>query len=282
MLGALARLVKIEHSVFALPFAYIGLFVAARGWPGWRPFVLLTVAMVAMRSFAMAVNRLADVRYDRINPRTQRRELVTGEVTPRQAWVFTAVCAVVFVAACSGLNGLCLALAPVALVWGAFYSVTKRFSWLCHFVLGSVLGLAPVAGWLAVKPEFALPAILFACGVTCWVGGFDILYACQDVEFDKANGLHSMPARFGVGTALSLAAFAHADAAAFYLLAGYAAGLSWIYYLAWAVCAVTLLVEHRLLSENDLSRINVSFFTLNGVIAVLLGLGTLLAVFFGG
>jgi 4-hydroxybenzoate polyprenyltransferase len=281
MIGALARLVKIEHSVFALPFAYIGLFVAARGWPGWRAFVLLTVAMVAMRSFAMAVNRLADLRYDRVNPRTQMRELVTGEVSLRAAWVFTAVCAVVFVGACAGLNALCLALSPVALAWGAFYSLTKRFTWLCHFALGSVLGLAPVAGWLAVKPEFALPAILFGCGVTCWTAGFDILYACQDMEFDTRHKLWSMPARFGVGTALRLAAFSHVDAAVFFLLAGYAAGLSWIYYAFWLVCSAVLLVEHRLIGENDLSRINVAFFTLNGVIAVLLGIGALLAVFVG-
>ncbi|MGE4538704.1 MAG: 4-hydroxybenzoate octaprenyltransferase [Desulfovibrio sp.] len=279
MLSALARLVKVEHSVFALPFAYIGLFVAAGGWPGWRAFVLLTVAMVAMRSFAMAVNRLADVRYDRVNPRTNRRELVTGEVTLRQAWIFTAGCAVVFVGACAGLNALCLALAPVALVWGAFYSVTKRFTWLCHFVLGSVLGLAPVAGWLAVRPEFSLAPILFGLGVTCWTAGFDVLYACQDVDFDREQGLWAMPARFGVGTSLRLAAFSHVDAALFFLLAGYAAGLSWIYYVFWAVCSLVLLIEHRLLSEDDLSRINVAFFTLNGIIAVLLGAGTLLAVF---
>ena len=279
MVGALARLVKIEHSVFALPFAYIGLFVAAGGWPGWRAFVFLTVAMVAMRSYAMAVNRLADVRYDRINPRTMGRELVTGEVSLRAAWVFTAGSAIVFVAGCAGLNSLCLALSPVVLLWGAFYSLTKRFTWLCHFVLGSVLGLAPVAGWLAVTPEFALPAILFGCGVTCWVAGFDVLYACQDVDFDRSQGLHSIPSHFGLGTALALAAFAHVDAAVFYLLAGWAAGLSWVYYVFWGVCSAVLLVEHRLLSKDDLSRINMAFFTLNGIVAALLGLGTLLAVF---
>ena len=279
MVGALARLVKIEHSVFALPFAYIGLFVAAGGWPGWRAFALLTVAMVAMRSYAMAVNRLADVRYDRINPRTMGRELVTGEVSVRTAWAFTAGSAVVFVAACAGLNALCLVLSPAVLVWGAFYSLTKRFTWLCHFVLGSVLGLAPVAGWLAVRPEFALPAILFGCGVTCWVAGFDVLYACQDVDFDRSQGLNSIPSRFGVGTALALAAFAHVDAAVFYLLAGWAAGLSWVYYVFWGVCSAVLLAEHRLLSKDDLSRINVAFFTLNGIVAALLGAGTLLAVF---
>jgi 4-hydroxybenzoate polyprenyltransferase len=281
MIGALARLVKIEHSVFALPFAYIGLFVAARGWPGWRAFLLLTVAMVAMRSFAMAINRLADLPYDRVNPRTAGRELVTGEVGPGQAWLFAAGCAVVFVGACWGLNRLCLMLAPVALVWGAFYSLTKRFTWLCHFVLGSVLGLAPVAGSLAVDPTFTLPAILFGCGVTCWVAGFDVLYACQDVDFDRSRGLWSMPVRFGVGGALALAAFAHVDAAVFFLLAGYAAGLSLVYYLGWAVCAAVLLVEHRLIAADDLSRLNVAFFTLNGVIAALLGVAAVVAVLTG-
>lgn len=279
MVGALARLVKIEHSVFALPFAYIGLFVAAGGWPGWRVFLLLTVAMVAMRSFAMAVNRLADLRFDRINPRTSGRELVTGEVSVRLAWGFTVGCAAVFVAACAGLNALCLMLAPVALVWGALYSLTKRFTWLCHFVLGSVLGLAPVAGWLAVKAEFGLPAILFGCGVTFWTAGFDVLYASQDVDFDRAHGLKSMPVRFGVGAALSLAAFCHANAALFYLLAGYASGLSVVYYVSWAVCSAVLLVEHRLISENDLSRVNMAFFTLNGIVAALLGVGAIASVF---
>jgi 4-hydroxybenzoate polyprenyltransferase len=279
--GALARLVKIEHSVFALPFAYIGLFVAAKGWPGFRAFLLLTLAMVAMRSYAMAVNRLADLRYDRKNPRTSQRELVTGEVGVGQAWAFTVVCAVVFVVACWGLNSLCLMLSPIALVWGALYSLTKRFTWLCHFVLGSVLGLAPVAGWLAVDPTFTVPAILFGCGVTCWVAGFDVLYACQDVDFDREQKLWSMPARFGVGASLALAAFSHVDAALFFLLAGYAAGLSWVYYTCWGVCSVVLLVEHRLISEDDLSRINVAFFTLNGIIAALLGAGTLVAVFLG-
>jgi len=280
MLRALARLVKIEHSVFALPFAYIGLFVAAGGWPGWRAFLLLSLAMVAMRSFAMAVNRLADLRYDRANPRTAGRELVTGEVTSLQAWVFTAGCAVVFVVACWGLNRLCLVLAPVVLVWGAFYSLTKRFTWLCHFVLGSVLGLAPVAGWLAVDPRFTLPAILFGCGVTFWTAGFDVLYACQDVDFDRAQGLSSMPVRFGLGPSLYLSAFSHADAALFFLLAGYAAGLAPIYYLGWAISAGVLLIEHRLIAADDLSRINVAFFMLNGLVAALLGLAAIAAVFF--
>ncbi len=275
-----AGFVKIEHSVFALPFAYMGLFLAKRGWPGLQAFALLTVAMVAVRSFAMGVNRLADVRYDRMNPRTQMRELVSGALGLREAALFVAGCAVVFVLACWGLNRLCLVLSPVVLVWAGLYSFTKRFTWLCHVFLGSVLGLAPVAGWLAVTPEFSLATVLLGLGVTFWVAGFDVLYACQDAAFDKQMGLRSMPVRFGVGTALSLAGLMHANAVVFFALAGWAAGLGGYYYTFLGLTAFLLTVEHQLIAEDDLSRINVAFFTLNGVIAASLFLGVLADLLF--
>ncbi len=277
--GRYARLVKIEHSVFALPFAYVGLFLAAGGWPGLGKFLLLTLAMVAVRSYSMAVNRLADLPFDRENPRTQGRELVTGEVGVPGAVIFTVGCAGVFVAACAGLNTLCLALSPVVLVWAALYSLSKRFTWMCHFMLGSVLGLAPVAGWLAFEPAFSVRAVLFGLGVTFWTAGFDILYACQDVEFDRGRGLQSVPARFGVGAALAFSSLAHVVAVIFYALAGWAAGLSWFYFLFFTASAGLLLVEHLILSENDLSRVNMAFFTINGVVAAGLGLGVLLDIF---
>ncbi|WP_459933900.1 UbiA-like polyprenyltransferase [Fundidesulfovibrio butyratiphilus] len=272
-------LVKIEHSVFALPFAYLGLFAAAKGWPGWRAFLFLALAMVAVRSFAMAVNRLADLPYDRINPRTQERELVRGVLGIGETWAFTAACAVIFVLACWGLNRVCLMLSPVALVWAALYSFTKRFTWLCHLFLGSVLGLAPLAGWLAYQGTIAPAAFLFALGVTCWVAGFDVLYSCQDVEFDRANGLRAAPVRFGLGKALTLAARLHAGAAVLFALAGWAAGLGLGYFICLIFTAVVLVVEHRLVSENDLSRINTAFFTLNGVVAASLFLGALVDLF---
>lgn len=275
-----AGFVKLEHSVFALPFAYMGLFLARRGWPGWRAFVLLTVAMVAVRSFAMGVNRLADVRFDRLNPRTRMRELVRGALTLREGWLFVAGCAVVFVLACWGLNRLCLLLSPVVLVWAGLYSFTKRFTWLCHVFLGSVLGLAPVAGWLAVTPEFSLAPVLLGLGVTFWVGGFDVLYACQDVGFDRGVGLQSMPVRFGVGTALSLAGLLHANAMIFFTLAGWAAGLGGYYFTFLGLTAGLLWVEHRLIAEHDLSRINMAFFTINGVVAASLCLGVLADLLF--
>lgn len=279
-LGLVCRMIKIEHSVFALPFAYAGAFLAARGRPGLSTFLFLTLAMVAVRSFAMTMNRVLDLEIDRQNPRTQTRPLVTGELSLRFAVQFCIAAALVFVLACAGMNRLCLYLSPVALGWSAFYSATKRFTWTCHFVLGSVLGLAPLAGWISVAEAASLSSVLLLLGVTFWVGGFDILYACQDIEFDRAHRLHSIPARFGIETALVLSTASHALAALFFFLAGWAAGVGWIYHATMAVIALVLLCEHRLISPNDLSRVNMAFFTLNGVVAVFVFVGVLLDLAF--
>jgi 4-hydroxybenzoate polyprenyltransferase len=183
------------------------------------------------------------------------------------------------VLACAGLNLACFLLSFPALALCAFYSYTKRFTWLCHFVLGLVLGLAPLAGWLAVRPSLALPAFLFLLGVTFWVAGFDILYACQDTAFDRARGLHSLPADFGVPAALALSAFCHVNTGIFFLLAGWAAWLAWPYYLVWALATAILVWEHTLVSAEDMSRVNLAFFTANGAISVALFLGALFAVY---
>lgn len=269
----LARMVKIEHSIFALPFAYLGMLWAAGGWPGWRVFLSLTLAMVAVRSFAMAVNRLVDLPIDAKNPRTLTRPLVTGEIGVSETWLFIAACALIFVGACALLNPLCLALSPVALVWSGLYSYTKRFTRLCHFFLGSVLGLAPLAGWLAVSPAIEMAPVLLGLGVTFWVGGFDILYACQDVEFDRTEGLHSLPSKVGVEAALALSTQSHAVTSIFFLLAGWAAGAGFIYAGVCLAVAAILLVEHRLISAQDMSRVNLAFFTMNGFVAVFLFAG---------
>ncbi|WP_028587676.1 UbiA-like polyprenyltransferase [Desulfocurvus vexinensis] len=275
---ALLRMIKIEHSVFALPFAYCGMVLAAGGWPGVVPFVLITVAMVAMRSFAMAVNRLADLPFDAQNPRTQGRELVTGAVSVRQAWVFTAGAALVFVLACAGLNRLCLLLSPVALGLGALYSYTKRFTPLCHFVLGATLGLAPVAAWLGVTAQFTVTAWLLFFAVTFWVAGFDILYACQDVEFDRAQGLHSLPADAGLPTALAVSWMCHVNTAILLGLAGALAGLGWGWWIVWALVSGILVFEHMLFRPDDMRRVNLTFFTLNGVVGVAVLAGVLLGM----
>jgi 4-hydroxybenzoate polyprenyltransferase len=277
-IAALLRMIKIEHSVFALPFAYCGMVLAADGWPGAMPFALITVAMVAMRSFAMTVNRLADLPFDAQNPRTQGRELVTGEVGVGQARLLALGTALVFVGACAGLNQLCLMLSPVALGLGAAYSYTKRFTPLCHFVLGATLGLAPVAAWLGVEPRFTVTAWLLFFGVAFWVAGFDILYACQDVEFDRANGLHSLPADAGLPTALAVSWLCHANTAIFLGLAGGLAGLGWGWWAVWAVVSAILVFEHMLFRPDDMRRVNLAFFTLNGVVGVAVFAGVLLGL----
>ncbi|WCB47616.1 4-hydroxybenzoate octaprenyltransferase [Nitratidesulfovibrio vulgaris] len=279
--AAICRMIKIEHSIFALPFAFAGAFIASGGVPAWKPFVLLTIAMVAVRSFAMAFNRVVDLPFDRRNPRTQNRPLVTGEITRLQTWAFIVVMAVVFVLACAGLNRLCLMLSPLALGISALYSVMKRFTWLCHFVLGAVLGLAPLAGWLSVDPVFTLPAVLLFWGVLFWVAGFDILYSCQDTAFDIEVGLHSVPARFGIPTALVISTFCHVNTVVFFLLAGWAAGLSWAWYPVWAIVSLVLVLEHRLIRADDLSRVNMAFFTLNGVVSIVVFAGIVAGIFIG-
>jgi 4-hydroxybenzoate polyprenyltransferase len=272
-LGVICRMIKIEHSVFALPFAYVGAFLAARGWPGLWNMLVLTVAMVAVRSFAMAFNRYADLDIDSENPRTRGRPLVTGELSTGFTLLFILGTAAVFVACCALMNQLCLLLSPLALGLGAFYSFCKRFTYWCHFVLGMVLGLAPLAGWLCVDPVFTLPAALYFCAVTLWVAGFDLLYACQDADFDRERGLWSMPARLGIPAALAFSTLSHVMAAVLFLLAGWAAGLGATYFPVAAAVGAILMGEHLLVKPDDMSRVNVAFFTMNGVIAVVLFLG---------
>jgi 4-hydroxybenzoate polyprenyltransferase len=290
---AICRMVKIEHSVFALPFAFTGAFMAARTaspvtglmeWqmPSWRVLVPLTIAMVAVRSFAMAYNRLADLDIDSLNPRTQSRPLVSGELTAEFTKHFLFACAIVFTTACAALNTTCLMLSPLALAWSAFYSHTKRFTQFCHFALGSVLGLAPVAGWLAVSPDhLGYAAVLLFFAVSLWVAGFDILYACQDAEFDDQQGLFSIPARQGVPRALFTSSWTHASAAMLFPMAGYFGGLGLVYMVVSLLVGAILVWEHKLIKADDLSRVNVAFFTLNGVIAVFVFLGTWADLFLG-
>jgi 4-hydroxybenzoate polyprenyltransferase len=276
--GVICRMIKIEHSIFALPFAYVGAFLAAGGWPGAEPLLVLTLAMVGVRSFAMAFNRVADLPYDRKNPRSANWPLVTGEITTWQTCRFAGIMAILFVLCCAALNPVCLALSPVALIMAALYSYAKRYTWLCHFVLGAVIGLAPIAGWLAVSPSFALAPILLGLGVLFWIAGFDALYSCQDLAFDRESGLHSLPVRFGPEGALLVAAFSHANTVLFLFLAGLARNLSFGWYLTLAVSAGILWWEHRVVSPGNQERIRFAF-ALNGPISILLLLGTLLGVF---
>jgi 4-hydroxybenzoate polyprenyltransferase len=221
----------------------------------------------------MAFNRIADINFDRANPRTRNRPLVTGKISIKQTWGFCAFTALAFIASCAGLNTVCLLLSVPTLLFAAAYSLLKRFTPLCHFWLGATLGLAPLAGWLSVTPQsLALSPILLFLAVTFWVGAFDIYYSFQDLDFDLSIGLYSMPSSAGPQTALAIAAFAHAMTAVFLGLTGLAAGLSWPWFAICAAVAVLLLTEHRLMRDKDLKHINTAFFTLNGIISpVVLG-----------
>ncbi len=279
--GDICRMIKIEHSIFALPWAWAGSVLAARGIPPWPSLLFLTLAMVAVRSFAMTFNRIADLDFDRANPRTQSRPLVTGAISLKQAWTFCAVCCLIFIGACAGLNQLCLILSIPALFFAAAYSFLKRISPLCHFWLGATLGLAPLAGWLAISPDkLTLAPILLFCAVTFWVGAFDIYFAFQDMDFDRASGLNSIPAALGPKAALAMAGFSHTLTVIFLLLTGLDAALGWPWYLLCMAIAILLFIEHRLITPEDLRHLNTAFFTLNAIISPLILIGIILGLYF--
>lgn len=273
-------MIKIEHSVFALPYAWAGAFLGARGLPSWRVLLMLTIAMVAVRSFAMTFNRIVDVDFDRANPRSRRRPLVTGEISMRQAKIFCALMALFFIAACALLNSVCFWLSVPALIFAAIYSLLKRATPLCHFWLGATLGLAPLAGWLAADPSYlGIPAIMLFFAVTFWVGAFDVYYAFQDLDFDREAGLHSLPADLGPDTAMALAAFSHAMTIIFLVLTGATARLAWPWYALCAAIAILLFVERRLVKPEDLRHVNTAFFTLNGIISPLALIGVICGIY---
>ena len=270
----LLEMIKVGHSVLALPFAFMGAMLAARGLPdGWTIFFIL-LAMVGARSAAMAFNRLADAPFDALNPRTADRALPAGRVSPRSTFILTAIGAAVFMGAAAQLNRVCFLLSPLVLLVLLGYSLTKRFTSLTHLVLGLSLGLAPVGGWLAVRGDLAPAVLVLALAVIFWVAGFDILYALQDEEFDRRQGLCSLPVRLGAGNARRLAAGFHLMAAVLFGLTGLLAGLGGIYAGAVIMASLLMLVQHLRLSTLDPLRLPPAFFTLNGLVGLGLALAT--------
>ena len=265
-----ASLVKFEHTVFALPFAYVAMVLAANGWPDVRIVGWVTLAMVSGRTLAMAVNRLADRWFDARNPRTRGRHLPAGLLTPAQVVAAAVAAGAVFLLSAWMLNPLCLALAPLAILFLVGYSYTKRFTWLSHWILGFTDGTAAAGGWIAVRGGFDPPVFVLWFALTVWIAGFDLIYACQDVEFDRAEGLHSVPARFGIAAALRVAKVCHVLTVAAFALLGVFMGLGVLYWAGVALVAGLLVYEHSLVSPTDLSRLDVAFFNVNGYIAVIL------------
>lgn len=273
--GDFLELIKFEHTVFALPFAYLGMLLApAEGWPTWRQFLWITVAMASARTLAMGANRIIDRGLDARNPRTARRPLASGRVPTSTAVAGTALSAVILAVAAWQLGPLPLTLLPGAALFLIGYSWTKRYTWLSHFILGFTDGLAPMGAWAAVRGSLFtagdLPAWLLLGAVTTWIGGFDLIYACQDVDFDGREGLHSIPAHFGVAAALRLSIVCHVLTAALLLWLGAWMGLGWPYWLGILFVSGLLTYEHSLVSPDDLSRVNVAFFNVNGIISVTL------------
>jgi len=267
------EMIKFEHSVFALPFALTGALLAARatmhGWPTPQQILWIVVAMVAARSAAMTINRIADLRFDKENPRTKTRALATGALSVSFAWSFTIAAVALFFVAAWRLNLLALKLAPLAMVILFFYSYTKRFTNWSHLFLGFALGISPAAAWIAITGSLDWRMLILCAAVTLWVGGFDVLYACQDVDFDKEAGLFSVPKRFGIANALIVARVMHAGVVVLLSWLAASFGLPWPAWAGIVVVATLLAYEHSLVKANDLSKLNAAFFTVNGYISML-------------
>jgi 4-hydroxybenzoate polyprenyltransferase len=262
------EMIKWEHSVFALPFALCGAMLAANGLPSFRQLVWIIVAMVAARSAAMAFNRLADAVIDASNPRTQTRALPSGTLTPAFVAGFVIISCAVFVLAAAQLNRLTLALSPVALAIVLLYSYTKRFTRWSHLVLGFALGIAPAAAWIAIRASLDPRILLLTAAVTFWVGGFDVLYSCQDYDFDREAGLHSIPRYCGIAKSLWIARLFHALMLLLLVALIVAFGLGKLAVAGVIAVAALLAYEHSLVAADDLSKLNAAFFTMNGVISV--------------
>lgn len=266
--GVYLRMIKIEHSVFALPFALLGMLWAAQGWPGWWTFGWIVVAMVSCRSAAMAYNRIVDRDVDALNPRTSMRALPAGLLRLGHANLFLWLGAAIFVLAAAMLNPLALALSPVALGVTFFYSHTKRFTRWSHFVLGASLGIAPSAAWVAVVGAIPPVALALTGAVLLWTAGFDILYALQDDDFDREHGLHSLPSAIGRPRAILTSRLCHFFAVGLLALAGWFYGAGFVYFIGVAVVAGMLAYEQSLVRADDLSRLDTAFFTVNGFVSI--------------
>ncbi len=264
------NMIKFEHTIFALPFAYVGMLMGFKNGFSIRVFLLVTVAMASARSAAMALNRIIDLKYDAMNERTRNRELPSGKIKLRDAYLFTILSIIIFECTTYFINELAFKLSPFALFFILTYSYTKRFSALCHLYLGFTDALAPLGGFVAASNSLSVPIWLLAGFVTFWIAGFDVLYALQDIEFDKRVGLHSIPAAFGVKGAMNMAKLFHIIAFGFLILSMKRFGLPYVSYFGAFLVACLLVFEHLLVDPNDPKKINLAFFNVNSYISVIL------------
>jgi 4-hydroxybenzoate polyprenyltransferase len=273
------EMIKFEHTLFALPFAFMGALVGSvvvtSHMPGWSTIGWIVMAMFGARSAAMGLNRVIDKVFDARNPRTSIRAIPAGLISSKEAIIFIVISLTLLFWATANLSVLSMKLLPIAVFFLVFYSYTKRFTWACHIILGLTIGLAPLGGWVAVTNEISLAAIVFYVAVSFWVAGFDVIYACQDEEFDRDEGLHSIPQRFGIANALNIARWFHTITAIGLLTLFYLANLSWLYLIGIIIANVLLFYEHKIVNPQNLSRLNTAFFTLNSVLSILVFLFTL-------
>ncbi|KEO85203.1 UbiA-like polyprenyltransferase [Tumebacillus flagellatus] len=265
------KLIMFEHTIFALPYAYIGMVMASyyvtHSWPGWGKVFWVTLAMVGARSAAMGLNRVIDAAIDAKNPRTANREIPRGAVKLTEAWVFILLSFVLLGVSAWMLNPLCLKLMPIAVFFLVLYPYCKRFTWACHLVLGIADALAPLGGWIAVTGRFDAPALLLGAAVAVWIAAFDIIYACQDVEFDRANKIHSIPARFGIRNGLWISRIMHIATIVLFALVPLYVNLGSLYWIGVGAVAGLLYFEHRIISPQDMSKIHIAFFKVNSYVA---------------
>ncbi|MCG6931856.1 MAG: putative 4-hydroxybenzoate polyprenyltransferase [Desulfofustis sp.] len=274
----LLEMIKFKLTVFAMPFAFTGAFLAARGLPEWSVIIWVICAMVGARTSAMGFNRIVDWKFDAANPRTDKRAIPAGEVRLKEAWGMVILAALLFFVSCWQLNRLTLLLSPLALALTFFYSFTKRFTSLCHLVLGVALALAPLGGWVAVTGTLLDYPFALSLGVLFWVAGFDTIYGCLDADFDRTAGLHSLPSRLGRRNAFRLAGLFHVLAFALFAITGMQMQLNFVYFIGLAVTAGALCYQHIIVSPTDLSRIKASFFSMNGLISLTIFCATWLAL----
>lgn len=275
-----AELVKFEHTVLNLPFAYLGAFLAADGWPSWAQVLWITVAMAGARTAAMAMNRVFDAEIDAKTPRTRTRHIPAGLMQKREVWVYIILSIALLFLAATNLDPLAVKLFPLAVATFSVYAFMKRFTWLCHVWLGLSVAWAPFGAYVAVSGQITLESLLLVAIITCWNAGFDVIYGTQDMDADKVNGVHSIPVRFGLARALQIARGFHLAVVALTLYLGVEAGLvplasplswgaaAWTYMAGWLVVAGLLHYEHSIISPRDMSRLNAAFFNVNGYISV--------------
>lgn len=274
------EMIKFEHTIFALPFAFMGAVIGSvsmtGSFPTWAAIGWITLAMIGARSAAMGLNRVIDRTIDKKNPRTAERAIPAGLLSSLEVYLFIAVSFVLLFVATSNLEPLSMKLLPIAVFFLVIYSYTKRFTWACHLILGLTIGLAPLGGWVAVTGSIDWTALVFYLTVAFWIAGFDIIYACQDFEFDRKQGLYSIPSRFGLNKALHIAKWMHLLTAIGLVSLIFITPLNWIYFIGAIIAVGILLYEHLLVKADDLSKVNVAFFTMNGVLSILIFVFTII------